>query len=296
MKIGTVFPQLEIGNDVGAIKAYAQAAEALGFDSIHSADHVVHIDNDYWKRPNVPGYNTKTQLIDPFVLFTWMGAVTKKVTFVGGILLLPERETCLVAKQAASLDYLTGGRLRLCMGIGNFKPEFEALRLGDIFHVRGKYCEEQIALLRELWTKETVQFEGKWHTVKGFGSNPLPVQRPIPIWVGGYDDRVHRRAGRVADGFLFARERPTDATAQIVEKIRGYAKAAGRNPDKLGIEGRVGLVNKGTIEQCISETFAWKETGVSHVVLMSIYGGLQGPDQHIQAMRRYMEGVSSVAD
>lgn len=302
MKLATTFPQQEIGTDPGAMKAYAQAAEALGFDSIHSADHVAHVNRRDW--PNYRGgFTQEDQVVEMFVLFATLGAVTTKIGFTTGILLLPERETLLCAKQAASVDFMTGGRLRLCIGVGNFEPEFNAI--GMNFHNRGKRAEEQIALMRELWTKKTVHFKGKYHDVVGFGSNPLPVQRPIPIWVGGGAEAVFERAGRIADGFLMAREKPGDASAAIFEKIRGYAKKAGRDPAKLGLEGRVHMITPtpagrshrdvgqaGTIDDCIRDTYAWKELGATHVVLMTTFVGLRGADQHIDAMRRYQEGIS----
>ncbi len=288
MKLGVTFPLSEIGNDPGGIKAYAQAAEELGFDSVHCGDHIVGTDPRVHPEFTL-GYTHLQPSLDPLVLFAFLGAVTTRIGFTTGVLLLAERQTVLVAKQAASLDVLTNGRLRLGVGIGGFEPEFEPV--GEEFRNRGERSEEQIALMRALWTQESVTFRGRWHTVVGFGSNPLPVQRPIPIWLGGQAEAVLERTGRLADGWLLAREKPSEAAGQAFDRVRGYAKAAGRDPAALGFEGRVHLIDGGTIESCVEETHAWERLGATHVVLMTLFGGLQGPDEHIGAMRRYKEMV-----
>ena len=286
MKIGVTFPLFEIGNDPGGIKAHAQAAEELGFDNLHCADHIVGADPR--AHPTARFTNLQPSL-DPLVLFGFLGAVTTRIGLTTGILLLAERPTVLVAKQAASIDVLTNGRLRLGIGISGFEPEFEPVR--EEFHNRGKRSEEQIALMRALWTEESVTFRGRWHTVVGFGCNPLPVQRPIPLWIGGHAEPVLERAGRLADGWLLGRDKPSEEVGRAFERVRGYAKQAGRDPAALGFEGRVHLMDGGTIESCVEETHAWKELGATHVVLQTLFVGLQGPDAHIDAMRRYKEMV-----
>jgi probable F420-dependent oxidoreductase len=218
MKLGVTFPLFEIGNDPGGIKAYVQAAEKLGFDNVHCGDHIV--GTDPRAHPTfTTGYTHLQPSLDPLVLFGFLAAVTTRIELTTGVLLLTERQTVLVAKQAAGLDVLSNGRLRLGVGVGAFEPEFEAVR--EEFRHRGERSEEQIALMRALWTQESVTFRGRWHTVVGFGSNPLPVQRPIPIWIGGHAEVVLERTGRLVDGWILAREKPSEEVGQAFERVRG---------------------------------------------------------------------------
>ena len=212
MQLGVTFPQTEIGVDPGAIRAYAQAAEGLGYDYLVAYDHVLGADVSVrpdWKprrhgrQPHLatalpPAYSHKHAFHEILVLFGYLAGVTKRLGLATGVLIVGQRQTALVAKQAAEVDVLSGGRLRLGIGAGWNDVEFEAL--GMDFHSRGRRNEEQIALLRALWTQEVVTFEGRWHKVTAAGINPLPVQRPIPIWVGGGAEPVLKRAGRLADG------------------------------------------------------------------------------------------------
>ena len=200
MHIGVVFPQVEIGTDPGAIRDYAQAVEAMGYTHILTFDHVLGVNPDRpggWKGP----YTYRHAFHEPFVLFGFLAAGTRRVELVTGILILPQRQTALVAKQAAELDLLTGGRLRLGVGTGRNWMEYEALN--EDFASRGRRVEEQIEVLRRLWTTELVTFEGKWHHLDRMGLNPMPSQRPIPIWMGSFTkvvERVIERVARIADG------------------------------------------------------------------------------------------------
>lgn len=296
MKISTTLPQSEMAFDPGAVKAYAQAAEALGYEAISLADHIIHPNRA--EHPKMAsGYTEKDPMHEPFTVSCFMGSHTKRIKFTPGIILISERETCLFAKTAASTDVLTGGgRLRFCMGIGSYEPEFHVLGMGQYYHVRGKRSEEQVALMRELWSKELVHFKGRWHDVQGYGINPRPVHGDIPIWYGGHDERVMERIGRIANGWQMGREKPSDEQARKWEIITSTAKKHGRDPTTIGWEPRVTLFDGNTLDGMVRETFAWKEYGASHCVLMSLYGGVKGVDAHIDVMRRYMEGVGSVAE
>ena len=191
MNIGVVFPQVEIGNDPAAIRDYAQAVEAMGYTHILAFDHVLGANPP--SHPGLKGpYTYKHPFHEPFVLFGFLAAVTTRVELVTGIIILPQRQTALVAKQTACVDVLSGGRLRLGVAVGWNFVEYEAL--GEDFKNRGQRIEEQIEILRALWTKELVTVEGRWHRVTDAGINPPPVQRPIPIWMGGESDPVVRRA------------------------------------------------------------------------------------------------------
>ena len=199
MKLGVVFPQIEMGADPGAVRAYGQAVEQIGYHHILAYEHVVGANTA--SRPGWRGpYDIDSVFHEPFVLFGFLAGLTERIEFATGIVILPQRQTVLVAKQAAALDVLSGGRLRLGIGIGWNAVEYEAL--GTDFHNRGRRCEEQVALLRALWTERAVTFDGKWHRVTDAGIEPLPVQRPIPLWFGGGEERVLRRIARLADGWM----------------------------------------------------------------------------------------------
>jgi len=198
MRIGVVFPQTELGGDAGAVRAYVQRAEELGFTHVLAYDHVVGADpavHAGWDGP----YDVRTTFHEPMVLYGYLAAVTS-MELVTGIVILPQRQTVLAAKQAAEVDLLTGGKFRLGVGIGWNRVEYEAL--GQDFSTRGKRLEEQITLLRRLWTEQTVTFSGTFDRITGAGLAPLPVQRPIPVWIGAQSPRALRRAGRLADGWF----------------------------------------------------------------------------------------------
>jgi probable F420-dependent oxidoreductase len=282
MKIGVVFPQTEIGAEPAGVKDYAQAAEDLGFSHILAYDHVIGANvasRPGWKPP----YTHLDQFHEPFVLFSYLAGLTKKIGWVTGIIILPQRQTVLVAKQAAALDVLSGGRLRLGIGIGWNPVEYEAL--GENFKDRGRRSEEQIELLRKLWTQPLLSFDGRWHKVTDAGINPLPVQRPIPIWFGGSDDRALRRLARLGDGW-FPLMSPDEKCQATIERIRAYAKEAGRNPSTIGIEGRIAY-GQGSTEAWLQELDAWNKLGATHVSFNTMKAGLNGPAAHIEAMRRF---------
>ena len=225
------------------------------------------------------------------MLFGYLGAVTSRIELATGVLVLGQRQTVLAAKQAAVVDVLTGGRLRLGIGTGWNDVEYEAL--GQDFRNRGERSEEQIEVMRALWTQEVVTFEGRWHKITAAGINPLPVQRPIPVWLGGTVEPVFRRVGRIADGWVAVRYVSTDErTAGVIERIRGYAKEAGRDPDALGIEGRIDLA-KHSVEECAAQVEAWKGLGASHVSVVTMDAGFESPDDHIEAVRRFKSALSA---
>ena len=287
MRLGAIFPQTEIGADPSAVKDFAQAAEDLGYDHILVFDHVLGADQtkrDSWDRP----YNIDDMFHEPFVLFGYLAGITEKIEFTTGVLILGQRQTGLVAKQAAEVDVLTGGRLRLGIGIGWNDVEYEAL--GQSFSNRGRRSEEQIDLLRMLWTEESVNFEGRYHKVSDAGINPLPIQRPIPIWLGGGEDRVIQRIGKMADGW-FPQFQPTSAGQEKIGIMREAAVNAGRDPKAIGIEGRVSLA---TDDQSDWEKIgaSWDEIGATHFSINTMKAGLKGPDQHIEAIKRFKETVS----
>jgi probable F420-dependent oxidoreductase len=286
MKVGVVFPQTEIGSDATVIKDYAQAAEELGFRHVLAYDHVIGANpasRPGWKPP----YSHLDEFHEPFVLFGYFAGLTTKIELVTGIIILPQRQTVLVAKQAATLDVLSGGRLRLGIGIGWNPVEYEAL--GENFKNRGRRSEEQIDVLRKLWTQQLVTFDGHWHKITDAGINPLPVQRPIPVWFGGTDERALRRLARCGDGW-FPLLAPDEKCRAAIEKIRNYAREAGRNPNEIGIEGRIGF-GQGSPEAWLRDLQAWKDLGATHVSLNTMRAGLSS-SAHIEAIRRFQAATA----
>jgi probable F420-dependent oxidoreductase len=282
MRIGVVFPQTEIGADPSYIKDFGQTAEDLGFSHILAYDHV--IGANLASRPDwKPPYSHLDMFHEPFVLFSYLAGLTRKIELVTGIIILPQRQTVLVAKQAAALDVLSRGRLRFGIGIGWNPVEYEAL--GEDFKNRGSRCEEQIEVLRQLWSQQTVTFQGRWHKITDAGINPLPVQRPIPIWFGGSDERALRRLAKYGDGW-FPLVGPDDKCRALIDKIRGYAKEAGRNPDAVGIEGRVSY-GQGSPDAWTKELQAWQQLGATHASFNTMKAGLNSPSAHIEALRRF---------
>jgi probable F420-dependent oxidoreductase len=289
MKFGVIFPQTEIGADPSGVRDFAQAVESLGYDHIIPYDHVVGANPASRPGWNAP-YTHKDMFHEPFVLFGYLAAVTKKIGLASGVVILPQRQTVLVAKQAAAVDVLSGGRLRLGIGIGWNPVEYEAL--GADFKNRGARSEEQIEVLRALWTKELVTFKGRWHTITDAGINPLPVQRPIPIWLGGGAEPVLRRVGRLGDGW-FPLAEPGDKVRSMIERIRSYAKEAGRDPSAIGIEGRVSVAD-GSREKWLQAISQWKELGATHVSVNTMKAGFSTPSAHIDAIRRFRDATADL--
>lgn len=283
MNIGAVFPQVEIGNDPAAIRDYAQAVEAMGYTHILTFDHVLGADRD--RHPGLKGpYSYRDAFHEPFVLYGFLAAATRRLELVTGIVILPQRQTALVAKQAATVDVLSGGRLRLGVAVGWNFVEYEAL--GEDFTTRGRRIEEQLALLRELWTKELVNVQGRWHRVTAAGIHPLPVQRPIPIWMGGDSEPVRRRAARLADGWM-PHFRPGPEAQATVDQLHGWIGAAGRDPADFGIEGRLPLAQVPRGEWG-KELAAWRAMrGVTHVSIHTVGLGLKTPADHVETLRRF---------
>jgi probable F420-dependent oxidoreductase len=287
-ELGALIPQTEIGADPVGVRDFAQAAEDMGYAHLAAYEHTLGANVD---RPDRAGgrwpYTHRSLFHEPFVLFGYLAAVTRRVGLLTSIVILPQRPTALVAKQAAEVDVLSGGRLRLGVGLGWNAVEYEAL--GADFHNRGRRIEEQIALLRALWTQELVTFEGRWHRITDAGINPLPVQRPIPIWMGGGAEPAMRRIGRLADGWILS-GRPTPQTAQDMARARESAREAGRDPGSLGLQGSV-LLRAGGPEVWREDLAAWQAMGATHVMVNTMGAGLESPSEHIAALQRVKEAL-----
>ena len=294
MQIGAIFPQTEIGAGPVEVRDFAQAVEDLGYAYIFIADYVLGADPAHHSHESYQMYNHRSIIHESLTTLGYLAALTKKVGLVTGILILPQRQTALVAKQAAQIDVLSGGRLRLGVGVGWNPVELEAL--GENFHDRGQRSEEQIAVLRALWTQEVVNFRGRWHRVDQAGLNPLPVQRPIPIWLGGGStasnapvDVALRRIGRLADGWC-PDILPDEDGHRAVMLVQTYATEAGRDPATLGLEGRLRLGGKQP-EDWLAEVKVWENLGASHLCIETRRAGLRSLDEHIDALCRFKETV-----
>lgn len=268
MRVGISLPVRELGDDLGAIKAFAQAADELGCTHLRVPDQVLR-----------PGSGA---LHEPMMLLAYVAAVTQRIELVPSVIVAPSRQTVLLAKQAAELDILAGGRMRLGIGVGGSRDEYAAL--GMAFNTRGTRVEEQIDLLQALWTQDAVDFDGRWETVRGAGLKPLPVQRPIPVWIGARAEpapRIRRRIGRQADGW-FVLCSPEQFPA-VKADIDAAAAAAGRDPAAIGMEAGVAVVGPREAEWR-DRVRGWHAAGLTHLCLRTLGGGLEG-DAHLAKMQ-----------
>lgn len=280
MRIGAIFPQTEIGVDPSQIRHYARAVEDLGYDHILAYDHVLGANTA--SRPNWQGpYTQASQFHEPFVLFGYLAAVTQRLELVTGILILPQRQTALVAKQAAAVDVLSGGRMRLGIGVGWNSVEYQGLN--EHFHTRGARMDEQIAVLRALWSETAITFNGRWHTIEDAGINPLPARRTIPIWMGGHSDAAIKRTARMGDGWLPQR-RPDDESRAQVERLRAYTREAGRPESAVAIEARLSL-SLVPEDGWRAYAHAWQSLGATHLTVNTMGLRLPTVEAHIERLR-----------
>jgi probable F420-dependent oxidoreductase len=296
MRIGAALPHAATNGDPVAVRDFAQAVEHLGYTHLEVYDHVLGANRSAY--PDLTGpYRLEHPFWEPFVLFGYLAGQTRSLELVTGVIILSQRQTALVAKQAAIVDVLSGGRLRLGVGTGWNPVEFEAL--GENFRNRGRRSEEQIAVLRALWTEAEVTIRGEWHTIVAAGINPLPVQRPIPVWIGGDATHVGDRVGRIGDGWISLDE-PDETTRSHIERIHEAARAAGRDPADIGLEAWVSL---GGLEPdaWAAEAAAWRELGMTHLTVNTEFTSdhhrattAQTVDEHIAVLERYQAAVSTL--
>jgi len=285
MRIGVVLPQTELGGDVGNVRTYTEGVTALRYTHLLAYDHVVGADPNVhtgWSGP----YDVTTTFHEPMVLFGYLAAITD-IEPVTGIIILPKRETVLAAKQAAEVDLLTRGRFRFGVGVGWNPVEYEAL--GQRFDERGRRLSEQVPLLRRLWTEASVTHDGTYHHVTGAGINPLPIQRPIPVWFGGQTAAAYRRIGRLADGW-FPQVRPGDDLQRAREVIEASARDAGRDPAGIGMEGRVGFDGTDP-DRFVRQIERWRAAGATHVSIDTMRTGQESVGGHLDLLRRAAELV-----
>jgi probable F420-dependent oxidoreductase len=288
VRLGVVFPQSEIEEDPVAVRAYAEAAEELGYAHILAFDHVVGA--DLTNRPDWTGpYNVDTQFHEVFVLFGYLAAITRSVELVTGVLILPQRQAVLVAKQAAEVDVLSHGRMRLGVGIGWNEVEYEALN--ENFRNRGARSAEQVRLMKRLWTERSVTFDGRYHHVDAAGILPMPVQQPIPVWFGGYQEATIRRIVEIGDGWICTAP-PEDRIKDLRELLDRELQRVGRDASSIGIEGSISY--GGGEDAWTQRIDAWRELGATHLCVNTMNAGLRGAQAHIDAIRRFKETVGEI--
>jgi len=285
MEIGCVLPQTEIGNDPAAIRDFAQAAEESGFTHLLAYDHVLGADPDRpggWQGP----YDKDTPFHEPFVTFGFLAGVTTRIGLMSAVLILPQRQTALVAKQAAEVAVLSQGRLRLGIGTGWNEIEYEAL--AENFKNRGRRQEEQVELMRALWTQDSLTFEGRYHTVTAASINPRPAA-PVPIWFGGAADVVLERAARLGDGWV-PLGTPGERSRVAIETLHRHLETLGRDKASFGIQAQA-QIRGGDPDRWRSHAAAWRELGATHLAIATMNAGLEKPQDHIDAIRKYREAV-----
>ncbi len=292
MRYGAFFSHPDIGNDPVMIRDWAQAIDGAGFDRVLAAEHVVggHPDRAAGHQPI---HTNRVPYHEPFVLFGFMAAVTTRVELMTSVLVLPQRQTALVAKQAAELDLLSGGRVALGVGVGRNFMEYEAL--DQDFTTRGRRLEEQVEVLRRLWTEEYVTYEGRWHHLDRMGLNPGAVQRPIPIWMGSFRgavvDKVLQRTARMADGWL-PQFPPDDEFAGVAERFWGYVSDAGRDRAEVGMDCPITVTPDDDPDSWVRAVERFEALGATHVRVMTAGGGFRTPQEHLDAALRWLEVVS----
>ncbi|MDZ7729086.1 MAG: LLM class F420-dependent oxidoreductase [Dehalococcoidia bacterium] len=288
MQLGIVFPQHEMPADPVAMRDFAQAAEGLGFSHMLIYDHVLGADPERpggWNGP----YDKDTPFQEPFVTLGYLAGQTSTIEFCTSVLVLPQRQTALVAKQAAQVQILSGGRMRLGIGVGWNDVEYEAL--GMNFHDRGKRQEEQVELMRELWAKDVVDFHGRWHSVPRASINPRP-QNPIPVWFGGSAPQLADRIARLGDGWVPLMG-PSDQAAEFIDRLRGQLEANGRDAASVGIQAQA-QARGGNAERWAKHAQRWRDLGATHLAIATMDAGFASPGEHIEAARQWKEAVEGI--
>lgn len=285
MKIGATFPHGDIGADRDAIRRYCEAVVYLGYDYLLAYDHV--LGADVTNRPGWTGYTIDDRFHEIFTLLGYAAAIAPELELVTSVVILPQRQTVLVAKQAAEIDILTAGKFRLGVGIGWNAVEYEAL--GEDFTNRGKRSEEQIEVMRRLWREPVLSYQGRWHTITEAGLTVMPIQQPIPIWLGGTAEVALDRAARLADGW-FPIGVVDDAQRERLRILRDRAESCGRDPSEIGIDARIDTF-RSREENWERNIELWREAGATHLCVNEMYQE-RDIDSHIAALERFMKVAS----
>lgn len=287
MKLGLSFPQTEIGTDPSVIKDFLQAAEELGYDFITFVDHV--LGEEAPRGASFANKYTRDYMFhEVMVLMGYAAAVTETIGLGTAVMILPQRQAVLVAKQAAEVDVLSGGRLRLGVGLGWNKVEYDGL--GMSFSNRARRLSEQIDVMRQLWSNRTIEYSGEFHSFESAGINPEPVQKPIPVWIGAMKEVAVRRAATIGDGwFMFPRQEPSDEAQAMISTFRQAAAEAGREPDKIGVNATV-FANQGAGPSEWKDVMnKWESMGANEFTFRTAESDLLNLDAHLNAIRKMAE-------
>ena len=299
MKLGVIFPTTEIGGDMGAVREYAEATQSLGYNHILVYDHVLGADTRYyeqWETRHKAGkgtYRLEHPFHEPFVFFGWLAGLTPKLELSISVLVLPQRQTALVAKQAAELDRLCRGKFRLGIGGGWNQVEYEAMNA--TFNDRGRKLDEQIEVMQALWKNQSIQFKGQWHNIPHAGINPLPTHKSIPLWFGGSSDPMMKRIAKYGDGwFPYSIPSPflhDESSFNRLKKMHNYMEKAGRDPSELGIDGHIDAFSDSSPQQWAEEVYRWESIGATHISLNTMRCGFKSAENHLEAIRQFKEAV-----
>ena len=293
MQLGALVPLGDIGGDPSVVRDFAQGVEAMGYDFLEAPDHVLGVNAA--SRPGWDRNDNDDLFHDPFVLFGFLAGCTTKLGFSTGVLILPQRQTALVAKQAACLDVLCGGRFRLGVGVGWNEVEF--VGLNENFKNRGRRSEEQVQVMQALWANQHVTFSGKYHTIEDAGINPRPASGRVPVWYGGHHDLTLPRIAKWGDGWMPNAYPPDDTALAIFDRLHRLTSEAGRNPSEVGIEVWTSC-GSGTPADWKTEAAFWKKAGASHLCLTTTFNrrahrriaGHTAAD-HLAALKQYRDAI-----
>lgn len=285
MKIGAVYPQTELRGDPRALTRIGTAVETLGFDHLLAYDHVLGATHD--REPKLTGpYTDQDPFHDPLVMFAYLAGITQRLELVCGVLILPQRQTVLVARQCADLDLLSGGRFRLGVGLGWNYVEYEAL--GQDFKSRGRRASEQVPLLRRLWSEPQVTFQGEFDHLDRVSLNPRPAHR-IPIWFGGFSEPAYRRAAQLGDGFMLTG--PADKAVEAWGRIEFHLQEAGRAATDFGKQMVVGRQDR--TPQQVADRIKWCcEWGCTHVAVDTMGKGFATAEAHLDFLSAVWRSLS----
>ena len=288
VKVGTIYPQIGLGGDPEALHDYALAVEQMGYDHLLMYDHVVGAVHE-GREPKLMGpYTDLNPFHDPLVAFGYLAGVTKRIELHTGVLILPQRQTVLVAKQATDVDLLSGGRLRLGVGSGWNYVEYQAL--GEDFHTRGAKLDEQIPYLRRLWSEPVISFEGRFHSIDRGNIVPRP-RRMIPIYGGGFVEAAYARAARLADGFIFVMSLgdPLAGWTRVQELLREN----GRQVEGFGAQFFMtpSVSNPFEIPQLAETAVRLSDAGATDLSIGTMDRGFTTVDQHIDFLAEAREKV-----
>jgi len=290
MKIGAVFPQTEIESDPLILKDFAQSVEELGFNHLIAYDHVVGKNTTNipdWKMP----YSHKSSFQEPLMLFSYLAGVTTQLAFMTGVIILPQRQTALFAKQAANLDIYCAGRLRLGIGLGWNKVEYDALNAD--FTNRGIRMDEQIDFLRRCWTEETFVYDMDFHSMDDAGICPLPIQKPIPLWIGGTSRAAMKRAAKMGDGWL-PYAQPGESAEETMQVFNALVESAGREPGSVAVENIIFMGDAfgdpvRPVETAISEARLWKAAGASYISFDTMRCHFKDLNEHVRVLEKFIK-------